>query len=120
MNRWVEREITERPHALSCVAAFMPAHSKTPYITTSMAFSSGKGVIRGCSWKLPWAIMGALGLLSHRMRMQKTGRMAQGKVWSTAMQQTALAQGKVWSTAMRMQQTGRMAQGKVWSTTMRA
>ena len=41
------REITERPHAPSGVAAFMSAHSKTPYITPSMDFSSGKGVVRG-------------------------------------------------------------------------
>ena len=39
--------ITERPHAPSGVAAFMSAHSKTPYITPSMDFSSGKGVVRG-------------------------------------------------------------------------
>ena len=39
--------ITERPHAPSGVAAFMSAHSKTPYITPSMEFSSGKGVVRG-------------------------------------------------------------------------
>ena len=38
------REITERPHAPSGVAAFMSAHSKTPYITPSMDISSlGKG-----------------------------------------------------------------------------
>ena len=30
----------------SGVAAFMSAHSKTPYITPSMGFSSGKGVVR--------------------------------------------------------------------------
>ena len=41
------REITQRPHAPSGVAAFMSAHSKTPYITPSMEFSSGKGVVRG-------------------------------------------------------------------------
>ena len=29
------------------VAAVMSAHSKTPYITPSMEFSSGKGVVRG-------------------------------------------------------------------------
>ena len=33
--------------APSGVAAFMSAHSKTPYITPSMKFSSGKGVERG-------------------------------------------------------------------------
>ena len=36
-------EITERPHAPSWVAAFMSAHSKTPYITPGMGFPSGKG-----------------------------------------------------------------------------
>ena len=41
------REITERTRAPSGVAAFMSAHSKTPYITPSMDFSSGKGVVRG-------------------------------------------------------------------------
>ena len=40
------REITERPHAPIGVAAFMSAHSKTPYITPSMAFPSGNGVVR--------------------------------------------------------------------------
>ena len=32
------RDITERPHAPSGVAAFTSAHSKTPYITPSMNF----------------------------------------------------------------------------------
>ena len=40
-------EITERPHAPSGVAALMPAHIKTPHITPSMEFSSGKEVVRG-------------------------------------------------------------------------
>ena len=40
-------EITERPHAPSGVAAFMSAHSKTPHITPSMDFYSGKGIVRG-------------------------------------------------------------------------
>ena len=35
------------PHAPGGVAAFMSAHSKTPYITPSMDFSYGKGVVRG-------------------------------------------------------------------------
>ena len=39
--------ITERPRAPSGVAVFMSAHSKTPYITPSMDFYSGKGVVRG-------------------------------------------------------------------------
>jgi hypothetical protein len=39
--------ITERPRAPSGVAAFMSAHSKTPCITPSMDFYSGKGVVRG-------------------------------------------------------------------------
>ena len=39
--------ITERPHTRSGVAAFMSADSKTPYITPSMDFYSGKGVVRG-------------------------------------------------------------------------
>ena len=41
------REITERPHTPSGVAAFMSSHSKTQYITPSMGVSSGKGVVRG-------------------------------------------------------------------------
>ena len=41
------RAITERPHAPSGVATCMSAHSKTPYITHSMDFSSWKGVVRG-------------------------------------------------------------------------
>ena len=41
------RDITERSHAPSGVAAFMSAHSKTPYITPSMDFPSGNGVVRG-------------------------------------------------------------------------
>ena len=41
------RDITERPHAPSGVAAFMSAHSKTPYITPSMDLPSGNGVVRG-------------------------------------------------------------------------
>ena len=39
--------ITERPRAPGGVAVFMSAHSKTPYITPSMNFYSGKGVVRG-------------------------------------------------------------------------
>ena len=41
------RDITERPHAPSGVAAFMSAHSKIPYSTPSMDFSYGKGVVWG-------------------------------------------------------------------------
>ena len=41
------RDIAERPRGPSGVAAFMSAHSKTPYITPSMDFYSGKGVVRG-------------------------------------------------------------------------
>ena len=37
----------ERPRDPGGVAAFMSAHSKTPYINPSMEFSSGEGVIRG-------------------------------------------------------------------------
>ena len=37
------REITERPHAPSEVAAFMSAHCKNPCTTPSMDFSSAKG-----------------------------------------------------------------------------
>ena len=40
-------QITERPRAPSGVAAFMSVHSKTPYITPGMIFSSEKGVARG-------------------------------------------------------------------------
>ena len=39
--------ITERPRNPSGVAASLSAHSNIPYITTSMDFSSGKGVVRG-------------------------------------------------------------------------
>ena len=41
--RATSREITERPHALRGVAAFMSADSKTPYITPSMDFPLDKG-----------------------------------------------------------------------------
>ena len=41
------RDITERTRAPSGVAAFMSAHSKTPYITPSMDCYSGKGVVQG-------------------------------------------------------------------------
>ena len=41
------REITESTHAPGGVAAFMSAHSTTPYITRSMDFSSGDWVARG-------------------------------------------------------------------------
>ena len=37
----------ERPRDPGGVAAFMSAHSKTPYVTHSMDISSGKGVVRG-------------------------------------------------------------------------
>jgi len=37
----------ERPRDPGGVAAFMSAHSKTPYITPSMDISSGEGVVRG-------------------------------------------------------------------------
>ena len=37
------RGITDRPHAPSGVAAFMSAHSKTPYITPSVDFPLGLG-----------------------------------------------------------------------------
>ena len=40
----VARDSTGRPHAPSGVAAFMSAHSKTPHVTPSMGFPSGKGV----------------------------------------------------------------------------
>ena len=36
--RRLPRDITERPHIPSGVAAFMSAHSKTPYTTPSMDF----------------------------------------------------------------------------------
>ena len=39
--------MTERPGAPSGVAVFMSAHSKNPYITPGIDFSSGKGVVRG-------------------------------------------------------------------------
>ena len=45
--RMVSRYSTEHPHARSGVAAFISARSKTPCITPSMKFSSGKGVVRG-------------------------------------------------------------------------
>ena len=37
------RDIAERPRGPSGVAAFMSAHSKTPYITPSMDFPLGTG-----------------------------------------------------------------------------
>ena len=40
---WENYRAPPRPRQ---VAAFMSAHSKTPYITPSMEFSSGKGVVR--------------------------------------------------------------------------
>ena len=42
-----KREITERPHAPSGVAASMSAHSKTPCSTPSMDYPSGNGVVWG-------------------------------------------------------------------------
>ena len=44
---WKWEENYRAPPRPSGVAAFMSAHSKTPYITPSMDFSSGKGVVRG-------------------------------------------------------------------------
>ena len=41
------QDITERPHAPSGVAALMSDHSKTPYSTPGMEFSSGRGVVWG-------------------------------------------------------------------------
>ena len=41
------RDIAERPRGPSGVAAFMPSHSKTPYITPSMDFYSRNGVVWG-------------------------------------------------------------------------
>ena len=41
------RDIAERPRGPSGVAAFMTSHSKTPYITPSMDFSSRNGVVWG-------------------------------------------------------------------------
>ena len=55
------RDITERPRAPSGVAAFMSAHSKTPYITPSMDFSSGNGVVRGRSGQQLEFAVSALG-----------------------------------------------------------
>ena len=37
----------ERPRAPGKVAAFMSAHSKTPYVTTRIEISSREGVVRG-------------------------------------------------------------------------
>ena len=37
------RDVAERTHAPSGVAAFMPAHSKTPYIPLVWIFPLGKG-----------------------------------------------------------------------------
>ena len=53
--------IKERPRAPSGVAAFMPANSKTPYITPSMDFSSCTRVVRGRRGQqlddaLPWVL----------------------------------------------------------------
>ena len=41
------RDIAERPRGPGGVAAFMPSHSKTPYITPSMDFYSRNGVVWG-------------------------------------------------------------------------
>ena len=41
------RDIAERPRGPSGVAAFMPSHSKTPYITPSTDFYSRNGVVWG-------------------------------------------------------------------------
>ena len=43
LAREITEQITERPQAPSGVAAFMSAHSKTLYITSSMDFLQGKG-----------------------------------------------------------------------------
>ena len=40
---YLSREITERPRVPSGVAAFISAHSKTPYTTPSMDFPPAKG-----------------------------------------------------------------------------
>ena len=51
------REVQSTPTPPAGVAAFMSANSKTPYITSSMGFPSGNGVVRGrgegSSWELP-------------------------------------------------------------------
>ena len=46
-DRVVPAHRAERPRAPGGVAAFMSAHSKPPYITPGMEFSSEKGVVRG-------------------------------------------------------------------------
>ena len=68
------RGFTERPHAPSGVAAFMSAHSKTPYITPSMDFSSGKGVAwgrRGQQLEFALALDRGRGRLTHRQCLSR-------------------------------------------------
>ena len=45
--RHVPAQRAERPRDPGGVAAFMSAHSKTPYVTPSMDFPSRGGVVRG-------------------------------------------------------------------------
>ena len=62
------REITERPRAPSGVAAFMSAHSKTPYITLVWIFPLGKGYYGGeggSNWNLPWYRWGSRPNAAH-------------------------------------------------------
>ena len=46
-RRSAPRDIAAPPRGPSGVAAFMSAHNKTPYITPSMEFPSGNGVVWG-------------------------------------------------------------------------
>ena len=74
------------PNAPSGVAAFMLAHSKTPYIIPSMVLSCGKGVVSGrrgegqqpefalrFSLNLPMYANFCLGTLAHRVTLLKFG-----------------------------------------------
>ena len=47
LGRHLAAQGAEQPRAPDGVAAFMSAHSKTPYITPSMEFCSEEGVVRG-------------------------------------------------------------------------
>ena len=48
ISRWYGdfAQTSKRPRTPGGVESFMPAHSKTPYITPSMAISSGEGVVQ--------------------------------------------------------------------------
>ena len=102
-----EMEITERPHAPSGVAAFISAHSKTPYITPSMDVSSEKGVVRGRRWQqleVAFCLNAAVrthAALWHAAR--RAGGMRQGEL-------VAVGKASWWHVARR---AGGMRQGEL-------